>query len=245
MNRKPVVPFQATSPMMVIGLTNCRKTHWINQLLKNDKFTQSVSSISYCYGVYQDFFNKMDPNILCPIEFNKGLPSLENIDALDDVQFHMIILDDLMEKIVQLEDMRDLFTMYCHHKNITAIMVYQNPFLKGKHLCMISINTHIHILFRNKRDESQINHLAHQLFQKGNMRKNFIQVVDEELTMDYGYLVMDFTPKMPHNVQVCTNSPEKLHTCGISDSFHILTSDHQHVIHVKKGIPFLHFFGTQ
>ena len=104
-------------------------------------FTQPVSSILYCYGVYQDFFNKMhqDPDILCPIEFSKGLPSIENIDALEDGQFHMIILDDLMEKIVQSEDMRDLFTMYCHHKNITTIMVSQNPFLKGKHSCTISI----------------------------------------------------------------------------------------------------------
>ena len=105
------------------------------------------------------FFDKMyqDPDILCHIEFNKGLPSLENINALDNGWFHMIILDDLMEIIVQSEDMRDLFTMYCHHKNITTIMVSQNPFLKGKHLHMISINT-------------QINHLAHQLFQKGSMR---------------------------------------------------------------------------
>ena len=208
MNRKPIVPFQATSPMMVIGPTNCRKMHWINQLFKSDMFMQPISSILYCYSVYQDFFfDKMhqDPDILCPIEFNKGLPSLENIDALDDGQFHVIALDDLMEKVVQSEDMRDLFTMYYHHKNITAIMVSQNPFFKGKYSHTISINTHIHILFRNKRDESQINHLAYQLFQKGSMRTNFLQVADEELAMDYGYLVMDCTPKMLHNMQVCTN----------------------------------------
>ena len=156
-NRKPIVPFQAASPMMVIGLTNFGKMHQVNRLLKNDMFTQPVSSILYCYGVYQDFFSKMqhDPDILCPIEFNKGLPSIENINALDNGWFHMIVLDDLMEKIVKSEDMRDLFTMYCHHKNITTIMVSQNPFLKGKHSHMISSNTHIHVLFRNKRDESK------------------------------------------------------------------------------------------
>ena len=37
------------------------------------------------------------------------------------------------------------------------------------------------------------------------MRKNFLQVADEELAMDYGYLVMDCTPSMPCDVQVCTN----------------------------------------
>ena len=60
--------------------------------------------------------------------------------------------------------MKDLFPMQCHHKNITTIMVLQNPFLKGKHSHAIFINMHIYVLFRNKRDESQINILAHQLF---------------------------------------------------------------------------------
>ena len=130
-------------------------------------------TVMVCIRIFSDKMHQ-DPDILCPIEFNKGLPSLENIHALNDGQFHVIVFDDLMEKIVQSEDMRDLFTMYCHHKNITTIMVSQNPFLKGKHLHTISINTHIHVLFRNKRDESQINHLARQLFQKGSMRTNFL-----------------------------------------------------------------------
>ena len=146
-----------------------------------------------------------DPDILSPIEFNKGLPSLEKCRC----PWWWAVSHDHFGwshgKIVQSEDMTDLFTVYCHHKNITAIMVSQNPFLKGKYSCTISINTHIHVLFRNKTDESQINHLACQLFWKGSMRTNFLQVADEELAMHYGYLVMDCTPKMSHNVQVCTN----------------------------------------
>ena len=95
-----------------------------------------------------------NPNILCPIHFQKGLLSIEDINDIQNGSFHILVLNDLMEKIAQSEDMRDLFSMHCHHKNITAIMVSQNPFLKGKHSHTISINTHIHILFRNKRDES-------------------------------------------------------------------------------------------
>ena len=62
MDRTPTVPFQSGSPMMVIGPMNCGKTYWINQLLENDMFTQPVASILYCYGVYQDFYNKMHNN---------------------------------------------------------------------------------------------------------------------------------------------------------------------------------------
>ena len=46
-----MVPFQSGSPMMVIGATNCGRTHWINQLLENDMFTYPVASILYCYRV--------------------------------------------------------------------------------------------------------------------------------------------------------------------------------------------------
>ena len=133
MDRTPTVPFQSGSPMMVIGPTNCGKTYCINQLLENDMFTQPVASILYCYGVYQDSYNQMrdNPSIQVPLHFHKGFPSQEDIDSLYDGEFHIIILDDLMEKIVKSIEMQELFTKYCHHRNMTAIMVSQNVFQKG------------------------------------------------------------------------------------------------------------------
>ena len=129
---RPMVPFQSGSPMMVIGPTNCSKTYWINRLLENDMFTQPVASILYWYGVYRDFYNKMhdNPSIQAPLYFHKGLPSQEDIDNLYDGEFHIIVLDDLMEKIVKSTEMQELFTKYCHHRNMTTIMVSQNVFQK-------------------------------------------------------------------------------------------------------------------
>ena len=46
--------------------------------------------------------------------------------------------------------MQELFTKYCHHRNMTAIMVSQNVFQKGPNARTISLNTHILILFANK-----------------------------------------------------------------------------------------------
>ena len=100
-------------------------------------FMETVNSILYCYGVYQEFFDSIHENISCPIQFYKGIPSMEGIDRIHNGQFHIIVLDDMMECIVQNEDMAELFTMHCRHKNITAIMVSQNQFLKGKHSCTI------------------------------------------------------------------------------------------------------------
>ena len=161
--------------MMVIGPMNCGKMYWINRLLENDMFTQPVASILYCYGVYQDFYNQMrdNPSIGAPLHFHKGLLSQEDIDNLYDGEFHIIVLDDLMEKIVKSIEMQELFTKYCHHRNMTAIMVSQNVFQKGPNARTISLNTHIHVLFANKRDEVQVSVLVNQLFCSKTKKINF------------------------------------------------------------------------
>ena len=69
-------------------------------------FTEHVSSILYCYGVYQSYFNQMKiPNL----EFHEGLPSCEKVETLNDGKFHIIVLDDSMEQIVKSIETQNLF----------------------------------------------------------------------------------------------------------------------------------------
>ena len=68
------------------------------------------------------------------------------------------------KKLLKSTEMQERFTKYCHHRNMTAIKVLQNVFQKGPNARTISLNTHIHVLFANKRDEAQVSMLAHQLF---------------------------------------------------------------------------------
>ena len=74
---------------------------------------------------------------------------------MNDGKFHVIVLDDLMEYIVKSVETQNLFTKYCHHYNITAIFLTQNVFAQGPCSRTISINTHILVIFANKKDESQ------------------------------------------------------------------------------------------
>ena len=118
----PLVPFQAGSPIMIAGPTGSGKTFWTNKLLKNQMFTEPVSLVLYCYGVYQTYYDKMEiPNL----ELHEGLPSLDKVQSLNDGKFHVIVLDDLMEYIVKSVETQNLFTKYCHHYNITAIFLTQ------------------------------------------------------------------------------------------------------------------------
>ena len=49
--------------------------------------------VLYRYGVYQDYYNSI---IIPYIKFHEGLLTLEKVKNLNDSQFHVIVLDDLM-----------------------------------------------------------------------------------------------------------------------------------------------------
>ena len=197
---KPLIPFQAGSPMIVAGPTGSGKTRWVNRLLSNDMFTKPVKSVLYCYGVYQDYYNNMNRDT---IEFYEGVPNLDKINELNDGNFHVIVLDDLMEFIVKSIDTQNLFTKYCHHYNITAIFISQNIFAQGPCARNISINTHILILFANKRDQLQAYTLGKQLC-PGNVNV-FIEAYEDATYKPYGYLVVDCDPKSPREFKLRTN----------------------------------------
>ena len=111
----PLVPFQAGSPIMIAGPTGSGKLFGLINYLKNQMFTEPVSSVLYCYGVYQTYYDKMEiPNL----ELHKGLPSLDKVQSFNYGKFHVIVLDEYIVKSVETQN---LFTKYCHHYNITAI----------------------------------------------------------------------------------------------------------------------------
>ena len=191
--------------MLIAGPTQCGKTYWVNRLLMHDMFTEPVTSILYCYGVYQNFFRQMKENlgVKTPIQFQQGLPTQGDLENLADGRFHVVVLDDLMEQIVKSHDMQQLFTKYCHHLNLTAIFISQNLFQPGPHARSISLNVHVVVLFANRRDESQIRTFARQIYPTH--WKRFLQVYEKEMDYEFSYLVIDCTPCHPRDIKVRSN----------------------------------------
>ena len=159
-----------------------------------------VKSVLYCYGVFQPYFNEMK---ISSLEFHEGLPSLEKVQSLHDGDFHVIVLDDLMEHIVKSVEVQNLFTKYCHHYNITVIFLTQNVFAQGPCTRTININTHILILFANKRDESQAMNLGKQLYPCN--LKIFMEAYEDATSQLHGYLVIDCDPKSSCDLKLRTN----------------------------------------
>ena len=81
------------------------------------------------------------------------------------------------------------------HLNLSVVFVSQNLFYTGKKCKTISLNSTYIVVFKNPRDQSQVRHLACQMFLS---KPKFLQAADKEETKDpYRYLFLDFYPNSP------------------------------------------------
>ena len=79
----------------------------------------------------------------------------------------------------------------------------QNVFAQGPCSRTISINTHILVIFANKRDESQALNLGKQLYPSNS--KVFVEAYEDATSVIHGYLVIDCDPTSPRDLKLRTN----------------------------------------
>lgn len=194
-NSASLIPFKPCSSITVSGATQSGKTHFVQKLLENVKGMfcgEPVSQIMYCYGIYQPLFGEMKERIP-NFSLHEGLPSREDIDNFTVSGCHtLLVLDDMMDKVSVSSEMRDIFTMGCHHRKLSVIFITQNIFQKAKFARTIALNTHYMVLFRNLRDASQVAHLGRQIFPgKGEI---LVEAYQHATGMPYGYIIIDMSP---------------------------------------------------
>jgi adenylate kinase family enzyme len=198
-------PFEAPTTISISGTTGSGKTTWVFELLKHNSIlfpNVSTGKILYCFGVWQNLFDKMEeefPNII----FHEGLPSSEDIEKITENKKHnIVILDDLMVEVVKNKDIEHLFTRGSHHKNLTILYLNQNMFCQGRSSRSITLNCHYLVLFKNLRDCSQIQKLGQQIF-PGNS-KFLVESYKDALHSPFGYLVIDLSPRTEETFRLRT-----------------------------------------
>ena len=176
--------FEHPSNWLIGAPSQSGKTHLVYNILKNcEKLIQpKVNKFIYCYTEWQPLYEKMLVDIK-NINFIKGLPELEIMEN------SIVILDDLMSQVVEDKNALNLFTVGSHHRKISVIFLTQNIYEKGKYARSISLNTHYFILFKNRRDQAQIMHLARQIYPGES--KFFHEVFNEATNQKYGFLIVD------------------------------------------------------
>ena len=139
----------------------------------------------YCYMHWQDSYNTLKSNV----EFHQGLPSAQAIKKLQNT---LIVLDDLMDAAVKDPGILSTFTEGSHHKRLSVIFLMQNIFHKGLNTRTINLNVQYMILFKNARDQQQIQTLARQMF-PSSCRK-FLEHYEEATSQPYGHVIVDLHP---------------------------------------------------
>lgn len=184
--------FVNPASIAVCGPTSCGKTYWVYKFLKyiNTMFQDNFEpdKILYCYSVEQSLYETVKRDIPI-VTFYQGIPDMELIISKSKEKNLVIVLDDLVHKIVDSQDMLLLFTQTAHHKKISVIFMMQNMYQSGKHARTIALNVKYIVLFANPRDTMQIKYLGRQIF-PSNGERLYEAYVDAVNRM-WGYLLVD------------------------------------------------------
>lgn len=200
-----LVPFETPTSIFVVGMSGSGKSYLTRQILQhaNGMFKKPTVRILFCYGVWQDLYDRMNKEIPF-IEFHQGLPSSDEIYEFGLIEGHKIlVLDDLMIDAADKVEMAHLLCVGSHHYNITVIHLLQNIFHKGKAMRTASLNCHYFILFPSYRDRLQIQSFGKQLFP--GKSKYFMDAFEKATSKPYGYLLVDISPHSDKTYQLRTD----------------------------------------
>ena len=130
MERRKAFQFHTPSSLLIAGPSGCGKTVFTTKLLleNGDLFQQTPKSIHYCYGSWQDGFQKLKKG---GVKFHEGIPESEQLPRWFPGG-GVLVLDDLMDEGDNDKRVLDLFTKHSHHRNITVLYLCQDLFPNGK-----------------------------------------------------------------------------------------------------------------
>lgn len=177
------------------GPTQSGKSSTIFKIIKDKDhlFKDPPKKIIYAYGAWQPAFD----NLRDDVEFYEGLPSKEDIyNWTPDLNSHtLLILDDIIHQATESWDIMSLFTVHCHHRNISVFLVSQNVFCPGKCSRTVSLNCLYLWLFKNKRDRHQLKILGSQLLPGES--NYFMTSYDDATEAPFNYLHVNLHPSTP------------------------------------------------
>ena len=129
--------------MLVVGSSQCGKTHFVEQLLTKNcvKYpSKKPKRIYWFYNQWQPRYASLKSTLDDEIQFTQGLPELsEDLHKINPKFNNLLVFDDLMSQATDSPVLSKLFTEGRHRK-ASVILLLQNMFPKGKFNTDISGN---------------------------------------------------------------------------------------------------------
>ena len=201
MEQRPAFRFNTPSSVMVVGPSGSGKTVFTTKLLVDhpDLFETPPKKIVYCYGAWQDGFQRMKQH---GIQFHEGIPDSELLPKWFP-KGGLLVLDDLMEEGGKDKRVLDLFTKHSHHRNVTVLYLCQDMFPPGPYAKTISRNAHYIVSFKNPRDQLGMRNLLLQAFPSHwqDVQSTFQKVTERP----FGYMLLDLHPKSSDKERVLSH----------------------------------------
>lgn len=172
---------------MFAGPSQSGKTCLLTKMLlqRNVLFSKPFDRMVWCYSQWQPSYDKLKKKIP-QIIWVEGLPD-DLYQSFSPVKNNLLIADDLMGTDDAL--ISKIFTKGSHHLNLTIVYLLQNLFVQGKECRNISLNAHYIFLFKNPRENSQVGHLARQMYPQNSQ---FMQSAYRDATKEpHSYLMVD------------------------------------------------------
>ena len=202
-----LIKFETPCTITLISPSDGGKTTFVKRLLTHSKgmFKTTFERVLYCYGsTWQPIFDQLLKEIP-NITFKEGLPSEDELKSFSDGYTHTcIIIDDLMMEINSNTRAEKIWTVFCHHLNMTVLYLAHNIFQKGKSARTISLNTSYFIISKNHRDTLQIQNFARQVYPR--KTSFFMDAYNKATSMSaFGYIVVDLNAFSDDRFRLRTN----------------------------------------
>ena len=198
--------FHCTFRMMVVGPTECGKTHFVKQLLTKPciKYpTRKPKKIVWFHSHWQSGYQELKSCLGNVITFCEGIPQFsEDLREINPKYNNILVFDDLMREAVDSPVLSHLFSKG-RHRNASTILLLQNMFPKGKYNTDIARNAQYTVMFRSPRDRKQIDIRTEKIFAKD--RSKFMEVYHQVTAKPFGYFMVDSHPQTPSEKQVAAD----------------------------------------
>lgn len=189
--------FKAPTSMILVGPSMCGKSTFIkNLIVQRDKIIDGdIKKVYYCCP--NKNYAPIEIMAMNDVEVIEGLPDVQDLSTNS-----LLILDDFMLHLDKR--IAEIFTVSCHHKNITVVLAVQNLYNRScPWMRDISLNTQQIVIFRTLRELAQLNIFFHQI--SPHNHKNLVTLYKEATLEPYTYLIFDFAQKCNNLLRIKTN----------------------------------------